>query len=522
MSSVIEAPWARGQAEPPLLQLEGLSKRYPLVVANENVSLSVRRGEIHAILGENGAGKSTLMKMIAGVTTPDEGIVRWKGEEVTIGSPGRALALGISMVFQHFTLFEAITVVENISLTVPGSLPSLAAKIRKLSEEFGLPVNPQALVHDLSIGERQRVEIIRCLLQRPSLLILDEPTSVLPPPSVEQLFTTLRRLAQDGMAILYISHKLDEIRALCTSATVLAHGKVSGTVVPNLSTNAELARLMIGKELPVTRHPPARVGGEVRLRVRGLTTQEPDRFAVDLKDIGFDLRAGEILGIAGVSGNGQTLLSRILSGERRLALSQAGVIELLGKPVGHIGPSQRRDLGLSFVPERRLGQATAANMSLSENSLLTAHRKAMVRFGFVADRRRDAFADRCISEFDVRCSGRRATAASLSGGNLQKFVIGREIMVAPKVMIVTQPTWGIDVNASAMVRQRLVDLRSLDVAILVISEEIEELFEISDRLAVMFRGGLSEPVDTRETNVGVIGEMMMGASPSDAVKAVAV
>lgn len=493
-----------------LLELTGVTKRYPLTVANDGIDLKLKKGEIHAVLGENGAGKSTLMKLIFGVVAPDEGTIRWKGEEVIIGNPAHARALGISMVFQHFTLFETITVAENISLTVPGSLLEISERVLKISKEFGLPIEPKALVHTLSIGERQRVEIIRCLLQNPSLLILDEPTSVLPPPSVEQLFITLRDLSARGIAILYISHKLEEIRALCHSATIIRQGRVTGTVIPSTKTAGELARLMIGKDLPTTKHPSAKPGGAIKLRVSNLSTSKVDPFIVNLDDVSFEVNAGEIFGIAGVSGNGQNLLTRLLSGEEPLAAAQRDKIQLVGESIGHLCASERRDRGLAFVPEERLGRGAAPPLPLSDNALLTGHRSGMVGKGLVRRDRRDKFTEDCIIELDVRCSGKRALATSLSGGNLQKFIVGREIYNAGQMLIVAQPTWGIDVNAAAMVRQKLVDLRDSGIAILVVSEELEELFEISDRIAVMFKGRLSQPMATRNVDVETIGRMMMG------------
>ncbi len=493
-----------------LLRLENISKNYGSLVANDKVNIDIRPGEIHAVLGENGAGKSTLMKMIFGVTQPNAGTIYWKGQPTEITSPARARALGIGMVFQHFSLFETITVAENISFTVPGDIRELSQRIRAASEAFGLAVEPDALVYKLSVGERQRVELVRCLLQEPSLLILDEPTSVLTPQAVEKLFVTLRMLSDRGIAILYISHKLEEIRALCHSATILRHGQVTGQVDPREETSHSLAKMMVGRDIPRSAHAEARPDGKVALRVSGLSTRERDPHAVNLQGVSLEVRRGEILGIAGVSGNGQQALSRYLSGEETLPATRKGEIEILGDAVGHLGPAERRRQGLSFIPEERLGRGAAPGLSLTDNMLLTAHRLGMVARGFILKRVRDDHAERCIREMDVRCGGSGANASSLSGGNLQKFIVGREMMLRPKVMVVAQPTWGIDIGAAAMVRQKLIALRDEGVSILLISEELEELFEISDRMAVMFEGRMSQPVRTRATTPERIGQMMVG------------
>ncbi len=497
--------------DPPLLlQLRNVTKRYGTFVANDGVDLTLEHGQICAILGENGAGKSTLMKTIYGIQQPDEGDIVWNGEKVAVTSPSVARNLGIGMVFQHFSLFETISVVENISLTVPGALPELAETIRQKADEYGLHVNPDAQVHGLSVGERQRVEIIRCLMQDPKLLILDEPTSVLPPHSVQQLFGTLRKLSDRGVAMLYISHKLEEIRDLCHSAVVLRQGRVTGTTNPRQASSAELARLMIGHNIPTARHAEAQPSCEPALKVTDLSYENPDPQGESLDNVSLVVRPGEIVGIAGVSGNGQSTLARLLSGEIKLTDNMSDQIEVFDTPVGNVSPGKRRRLGLTFVPEERLGRATVPTMSLSDNVLLTAHRAGLVRKGLIRRRLQADFADECISSMDVRSRGRQSIAASLSGGNLQKFVLGREILLKPRLLIVSQPTWGIDVGASAMVRQKLVDLRDTGTAILMISEELEEIFEISDRIHVMYHGKLSGSVQARSVTAEDVGRMMMG------------
>ena len=494
----------------PRLELHGITKIYPSVIANEDVSLSVKRGEIHAVLGENGAGKSTLMKMIYGVAKPDAGEMKWEGEVVHVENPAHARSLGIGMVFQHFSLFETLTVVENVALALPDNpdLNQLAEQISEVSSRYGLPVDPQRLVHALSVGERQRVEIIRCLLQNPKLLIMDEPTSVLTPQAVRKLFDTLRQLAAEGCSILYISHKLDEIQELCHVATVLRDGRVTGDCIPAEETPKSMASLMIGKELPIPEHSVPTQLGEVRLQLNQLSVVSEDPFGTDLKKIDLEVRSGEILGIAGVSGNGQQELLYALSGEE--PLQNANPIVICGKASGRDLPDQRRRNGMGFVPEERLGRGAVPRMSLTENALLTAHHAGMLKHGMIQFAKIEAFARKCISDYNVKCGGEDHAANSLSGGNLQKFIMGREILLTPKLLVVAQPTWGVDVGAAAAIRQELIDLRSQGAAILVISEELEELFEISDRIAVIADGRLSPVKQLGDTNIDEIGVWMSG------------
>jgi simple sugar transport system ATP-binding protein len=494
----------------PRLALEGITKRYPSVVANDNVSLSVRAGEIHAVLGENGAGKSTLMKIIYGVTRPDAGVMRWEGELVHIASPAAARALGIGMVFQHFSLFETLTVAENIALGLDTheKPAALAPRIREVSNRYGLPIDPGRLVHSMSVGERQRVEIVRCLLQNPKLLIMDEPTSVLTPQAVLTLFQTLRRLAAEGCSILYISHKLDEIRALCDTATVLRAGAVSGTAIPRRETNDSLARLMIGAELPEC-HLEPHERGPVVLELDHLSHATLDPFGTALADVSLAVHGGEIVGIAGVSGNGQKELLAALSGEARVR--EPGSIRLFGQPVGALGPTDRRAAGLTLVPEERLGRGAVPPLSLAHNALLTGSRHGMVSHGVVKAAATRAYAKGVIERFKVKCGGERAAASSLSGGNLQKFIVGRETMLGPRAMVVAQPTWGVDVGASMLIRQALIDLRDQGVGLLVISEDLDELFMISDRIAVLSGGRLSPTLPTAQASVEQIGAWMGGS-----------
>jgi simple sugar transport system ATP-binding protein len=498
----------------PRLKLVGITKRYPSVVANDQVSLTVMPGEIHAVLGENGAGKSTLMKVIYGSVRPDAGEVLWNGVPTVVRNPKEARDLGIAMVFQHFSLFDTLTVAENVSLGLDGAIPldTVTRRIREKAAEYGQELDPLRPVHTLSVGERQRVEIVRALLTDPKLLILDEPTSVLTPQAVERLFVTLRQLAATGCSILYISHKLDEIRALCHQCTVLRGGKLSGVVDPTLETTASLSRLMIGSEPPHLEHRESRPG-ELALSVRRLSLPQQDQFGVSLDQVSLDVRDGEILGIAGVSGNGQQELLAALSGEDTRAEPDA--IHLYGTPIGRMGPHRRRTRGLHFVPEERLGRGAVPSLSLAQNVLLTrAASDTVGTAGWIRGRRVHDIAQRVIERFKVKAPGPEAAAKSLSGGNLQKFIVGREIDARPRVLIVAQPTWGVDVGAAAQIRAELLALRDAGCALLIVSEELDELFEISDRLMVIAKGRLSPSVPVGQASIELIGEWMSGLWPA--------
>lgn len=496
------------------LQLEGITKSYPAVMANDHVALSVKPGEIHAVLGENGAGKSTLMKIIYGAVKPDAGSIRFNGHAVQIANPQEARRLGISMVFQHFSLFDTLSVAENVWLGLDKSL-SLDQVTRRISETaslYGLDIDPDRPVHTLGVGEMQRVEIIRALLTNPQLLILDEPTSVLTPQAVEKLFVVLRQLAEEGRSILYISHKLHEIRSLCSACTVMRAGRVTGMCDPRQETNDSLSQLMIGSlppELKVRAHVP----GPAVLEVRDLRLEADEPFGVDLQGIDFQVRAGEIVGIAGVSGNGQKELLFALSGEDVRAPAEK--IVLSSEAVGAWGPEKRRDKGLHFVPEERLGRGAVPSLSLAQNLLLTRHEAIAPKgwkkqVGWLDLSVLQQQAQAIIERYQVKAGGTQAVARSLSGGNLQKFIVGREIEAAPKLLIVSQPTWGVDVGASAQIRAALLALRDAGCAVLVVSEELEELLELSDVLYVIANGKLSPPLLREQASVSLIGTWMSG------------
>ena len=497
-----------------LLRLDGVTKRYPGVVAADGVSLAVAKGEIHALLGENGAGKSTVVKAIYGLVRPDAGRMTLDEHPYAPASPSEARLRGVAMVFQHFSLWGALDVAENVALGMvdPPPARSLRARIAEVSRAYDLPLDPARRVGDLSAGERQRVEIVRCLLQDPRLLILDEPTSVLTPGEAEALFATLRRLAAGGTAVLYISHKLAEIRALCSSATILRRGRVAATCDPRTVSAHELAERMVGA-LP---RPPARAGaapGPVRLEVRGLDLPPATPGGTSLRDVTLSVRAGEVLGIGGVAGNGQDELLAALSGERRAA---ADVIRLDGVPVGHLGPVRRRALGLLAAPEERLGHASAPDMTLTENALLTARtRRGLARRGVIDWRRTRAFAEEVIAAFDVRTPGPAHAARSLSGGNLQRFVIGREILQEPGVLVVNQPTWGVDAAAAVAIRRALGELAARGGAVIAISQDLDELMELAGSFAALNDGWLSEPRPMVGLTLGEIGLMLGGAHAAE-------
>ncbi|MFD1744268.1 ABC transporter ATP-binding protein [Rhizobium helianthi] len=503
-----------------LLHIRGLTKYFGSFAACNAVDLTIAPGEIHALLGENGAGKSTLVKMLFGVLQPTAGEILWQGSPRSIASPSAARELGIGMVFQHFSLFEALTVAENIALSLSPTVPlaRIAEEAAALSNAYGLPLDPNSHVADLSVGERQRIEIVRALLQNPKLIILDEPTSVLTPQEADKLFETLFKLKAEGRSVLYISHRLEEVQRICDRATVLRHGKVTGSCDPRQETPASLARMMVGSEVAAIHRPEAEALGEVLLDVSSLSVPARTPFAVSLKDVSLQVRAGEVLAVAGVAGNGQGELFDALSGEYTVPLADS--IRLRGRPVGRTGINGRRLMGAGFVPEERHGHAAVSDMSLSDNLLLSrsqSDRAVFLSGGFAAIIRHDTIrkATKRICEImDVRNSGEDPAAASLSGGNLQKFIIGRELDRKPAVLIVNQPTWGVDAGAASRIRQSLIDLARSGSAVVVISQDLDEIFEVATNIAVISEGKLSRPYPAGELSLEKIGLLMGGIHDS--------
>jgi general nucleoside transport system ATP-binding protein len=503
----------------PLLSAVSISKRYGDFLANDRIDLDLFPAEIHALLGENGAGKSTLVKVMYGLIQPSGGELRWMGKKVVLSGPSEARALGIGMVFQHFTLFENLTVAENVALGLPSteSFAAISERLEKTARVYGLPLEPKREVWRLSVGERQRIEIVRALLQNPKLLILDEPTSVLTPQEADLLFVVLERLKSEGRAVLYISHKLEEVKRLCDTATILRGGKKVSTCNPRQETAASLARMMVGGEIGEVKATSGRSVARPRLVVDKLSLAPDDPHGIYLEEVSLAVCGGEVVGIAGVSGNGQDELFAALSGERRAPAQAAIVID--GKPAGLLGVTERRRMGAAFVPEERLGHGTAPRMKLSENALLTGHAASgMVKKGFIDKLATLVHVDRTTKSFDVRKAKRDPEAVSLSGGNLQKFVVGREILREPGVLVVSQPTWGVDAGAAAVIRQALIDLAGRGAAVLVISQDLDELAEIADRIAVMFHGRLSAPLDAAEATREKLGLLMGGARPERAAE----
>ncbi|MBL4891996.1 MAG: ABC transporter ATP-binding protein [Rhizobiaceae bacterium] len=500
-----------------MLEVREITKKFGDLVANDKVDFTIGEGEIHALLGENGAGKSTLVKMLYGSLQPNGGEIIWKGHPVNITSPSEARHTGIGMVFQHFSLFDSLSVADNIALSLDGEFTSseIAEKAQELSHSYGLPLNPASIVGDLSVGERQRVEIVRCLLQNPDLIILDEPTSVLTPQEADNLFVTLERLKSEGRSILYISHRLDEVRRLCDRATVLRHGKVVGECDPSKETASSLANMMVGSEVEgITRQTGNAKGDEKLLELKDISLVAATPFAMSLKNLSLEIYAGQLLGIAGVAGNGQSELFDLISGE--VTIPDNDKITMRGQSVGSLDINDRRKLGAAFVPEERLGHSAVPDLTLSENLLLARHASDnhdYTALGRIQVILRDALmrtTKRISQVMDVRKSGDNPAASSLSGGNLQKFIMGRELDRQPSIMVVNQPTWGVDAGAATRVRQALIDLARSGSCVAVISQDLDEIFEISDIISVMSDGHLSEPMDAKDMTREEIGLLMGG------------
>ena len=502
----------------PVIELRGITKRFPGVVANFEVNLTVRRGEVHAVVGENGAGKSTLMKTLYGMHQPDEGQIVVDGTPTTFRSPTQAIAAGIGMVHQHFMLADNFTVLENVILgsepTRGGGRLDLAAartKVLQISDSYGLGLRPDRLVEHLSVAEQQRVEIAKVLYRGARVLILDEPTAVLVPQEVDELFANLAELREEGLSVIFISHKLDEVLRVADTITVIRRGTTVGTVAPADVTARQLAEMMVGSQLPVPETRESTVTDHVQLAVRGVTAAGDEGTTV-LDEVTFEIHRGEVVGFAGVEGNGQSELVELLLG---LLRPERGTVELDGQDITSWPTGRRRAAGIAFVPEDRHRQALLLGAPLWENRIL-GHQWSPALFtrafpGFLRRRAARDSTARIMQEYDVRAPGCDTLAGALSGGNQQKLIIGRELDARPSVLVAAHPTRGVDVGAQAAIWDRIKDARAAGSAILLISADLEELVGLSDTLHVILRGRLVSTVDPATVTLQELGAAMTGA-----------
>jgi simple sugar transport system ATP-binding protein len=505
----------------PLLRMSGITKRFPGVLANDAVDFEVQAGEVHALFGENGAGKSTLMRILYGLYRPDEGEIQINGAPVVISSPAAAIRNGIGMIHQHFMLVNTLTVVENVALGLKSSrgpltdLGKVKARLMELAERHGLEVPPEALVWQLSVGERQRVEILKALYRDVSLLVLDEPTAVLTPHEVDDLFRVLRQLASSGRGLVFISHKVNEVLDLSDQITVLRAGKRVGTLSRQDASHSRLIQMMVGHELSSDIRPAAAPAGEKRLVVRGLCVTG-DRGQDAVRDVDLEVDAGEIVGIAGVSGNGQRELAEAIAGIRA---PKSGSVTLDGTETAGSPPARVRGAGLAYVPEERMRDGIVPDFTVAENLMLVDNSNPPYsRFGFLRSRTIRRHCQELVDAFNVKTPSLDTPARNLSGGNIQKLIMARELSGEPRLLLVAQPTRGIDIGAAQYIHHRLVEQRDAGTAVLIISEDLDEVMSISDRILVMYEGRIIGTADPRTSTREAIGFMMAGVS-ADAVDA---
>ncbi len=505
---------AQVEGREPLVRMVGIVKRFPGVIANDHVDFNLFPGEIHALLGENGAGKTTLMNILYGIYQPDEGEIYVKGRKVEIRNPKDAMKLGIGMVHQHFLLIEKHTVAENIALgfakRIVNPLDEIKARIREFAEKYNLKVDPDAYIWQLSVGEQQKVEIIKSLCAGAEILILDEPTSVLTPQEANDLFNILRRMRAEGKGIVFITHKLAEVFAVADRVTVMRKGRVVGTLPVEKATRGDLARMMVGREVVFTvERRSAKVGKPV-LEVENLVVLG-DRGKEAVRGVSFQVREGEILGVAGVAGNGQRELVHAIVGLRKV---KSGTVRILGVDTTNKSPREIAELGVGHIPEERLKYGIVPNLSVAENSILKSYYKSPYRKGLTIDYsevRRNA--ENLINEYGIAVPSPETPAKLLSGGNMQKLIVGRELKRRPKLIIASNPTFGLDVGATEYIRKILLEQRDAGAAILLISGDLDEVLQLSDRIAVMFNGQFMGIVRPEEVTVEEIGLMMSGVRP---------
>jgi len=496
-----------------MLEMRGITKRFPGVLASDDVDFDVYPGEVHTLLGENGAGKSTLMKILYGLYEADEGEVLLNGEMLEIHEPTDAITHGIGMIHQHFMLVPTLTVAENVALGLKSTngfrtdLDVVSARIDELSGIYGLRVDPGSYIWQMAVGEQQRVEIIKALYRDAQLLILDEPTAVLTPQEVDQLFITLRQLRDDGRGLIFISHKLHEVLALSSRITVLRHGRVTGSVPAEGATRESLAQMMVGRAVKLAPDKDEASPGQVKLEIRDLRVLR-DRGGEGVRGLSLDVCAGEIMGIAGVSGNGQMLLAEAIAG---LRTPTAGSIKIGGKDVVGMRPRQVRNTGLAYIPEKRMNDGAIGEFTVSENMLLIDHNEAAYVSGGLYDF--GAISEHCqrlVDEYAVKTPTLDTPARNLSGGNIQKMIIARELSGTPEVLVAAQPTRGVDIGAAEYIHRRLIEQRDRNTAILMISEDLDEVFGVSDRVAVMYEGKVMGIIDPKTTTREQVGLMMAG------------
>jgi ABC-type uncharacterized transport system ATPase subunit len=497
------------------LEMRGIVKKFPGVLANDHVDFDVKAGEIHALLGENGAGKSTLMKILYGLYQPEEGEVLLDGQPIEIHSPTDSINHGIGMIHQHFMLVDNVTVAENVALGLKSSkglrldLDVVSARIRELADKYGLQVDPKAIISKLAVGERQRVEIVKALYRGAALLVLDEPTAVLTPQEVDDLFVIFRQMAADGHALIFISHKLDEIFALTDRVSVLRDGKMIGTVQTADVNKAQLANMMVGREVVLTRDRQPREAGETRLMLENINAVNDDGKLV-LKDVSFEVRSGEILGVAGVSGNGQRPLAEAIAGLHEV---ENGRVLLEGQDVTNLSPAQMFDAGLSYIPEERMHDGCIKDFSVAENAILQDYvREPFSKGIFLNFKAIDNHAQYLITSFNVKTPSQETPIKNLSGGNIQKLILARELAREPRVLIAAQPTRGVDIGATEYIHGQLLRQRAEGLATLLISEDLDEVKAMSDRIVVLFGGEIMGIVNSDEVTIDQLGLMMAGES----------
>ena len=501
------------------LEMRGITKRFPGVLASDHVDFDVKSGEVHALLGENGAGKSTLMKILYGLYHPDEGEILLNGKPVSISSPNDSIHLGIGMIHQHFMLVQTLTVAENVALGLPSTrgvltdLDVVSKRILELADIYGLKIDPSAYIWQLSVGQQQRVEIIKALYRGAALLILDEPTAVLTPQEVDELFVIMHQMVKDGHALIFISHKLHEVVEISNRVTVLRDGRKIGTRPTSETTKQDLANWMVGREVGFAPDRGKVEVKEARLKLDDVTCSS-DRGTPGLRGVSLEVHSGEILGIAGVSGNGQRELAESITGLRKVT---AGKVFLEGREITNLAPGEITERMLSYIPEERMRDGMIHEFTIAENLILREHQKMPYsRYGFLNLRDISKHAEELIKAFRVKTPSQETHAKSLSGGNIQKVVLAREISRNPRAIIAAQPTRGLDIGATEYVREQLLVERRKGTAIMLISEDLDEIFALSDRIAVIYEGQIMDIVPRADATPEKLGLLMAGVHPEDA------